>query len=168
MGFFEDLGKKVADAGQKTVQKTKEMSDVTRLELLAKKEEGKLNQLYGQVGRLYVELHGDDFEEAFAELIGQVKDAGQTIQSYRQQIEEIKTSGDKKEEEVVSGRRCPECGVPVPEGRRFCTSCGKPIPQEEEPAEEPAEEESAGKVCSNCGAVLADDALFCEKCGTKV
>ena len=26
MGFFEDLGKKVADAGQKTVQKTKEMS----------------------------------------------------------------------------------------------------------------------------------------------
>lgn len=164
MGFFEDLGKKVADAGQKTVQKTKEMSDVTRLELLAKKEEGKLNQLYSQIGKLYVELHADDFEESFAGLIGQVKDAGQTIQNYRQQIEEIKNSGDKKEEESVSGRRCPDCGAPIPDGRRFCTSCGKPVPQEEE---KPAEE-TAGKVCSNCGAVLADDALFCEKCGTKV
>lgn len=164
MGFFEDLGKKVADAGQKTVQKTKEMSDVTRLELLTKKEEGKLNQLYTQIGRLYVELHSDDFEEAFAERIGQVKDAGETIQNYRQQIEEIKNSGDKKEEEAEAGRRCPDCGAPIPDGRRFCTSCGKPVPQEEE---KPAEE-TAGKVCSNCGAVLADDALFCEKCGTKV
>lgn len=163
MGFFEDLGKKVADAGQKTVQKTKEMSDVTRLELLAKKEEGQLNQLYHQVGKLYAELHADDFEEAFAELMGQIKKSGQTIQDYRQQIEEIKNSGDKKEE-AVSGRRCPNCGAPVPEGRRFCTSCGQPVPREEE---KPAEE-AAGKVCSNCGAVLADDALFCEKCGAKV
>lgn len=162
MGFLEDLGKKVADAGQKTVQKTKEMSDVTRLELLAKKEEGKLNQLYSQIGRLYAELHGDDFEETFAELIGQVKDAGQTIRNYRQQIEEIKSSGDKKEEEAP-GRRCPNCGAPIPDGRRFCTSCGKPVPQEDE---KPVEE-TAGKVCSNCGAVLADDAVFCEKCGTK-
>lgn len=164
MGFLEDLGKKVADAGQKTMQKTKEMSDVTRLELLAKKEEGKLTQLYSQIGKLYVELHSDDFEEMFAELIGQVKDAGQTIQSYRQQIEEIKSSGDKKEEEAISGRRCPNCGVPITEGRRFCTSCGKPVPQEEEKSAK----ETVGKVCSNCGAVLADDALFCEKCGTKV
>lgn len=53
MGFFEDIGKKVADAGQKTVQKTKEMSDILRLESLVTKEENKLEQIYSQIGKMY-------------------------------------------------------------------------------------------------------------------
>ena len=31
MGFFDDLGKKVTDAGQKTMQKAQEMSEVARI-----------------------------------------------------------------------------------------------------------------------------------------
>ena len=64
MGFFEDIGKKVADVGQKTVQKTKEMSDILRLESLVTKEENKLEQIYSQIGKMYVELHTDSFEDA--------------------------------------------------------------------------------------------------------
>ena len=163
MGFLEDLGKKVADAGQKTVQKTKDMSDVARLDLLAKKEENKLNQVYGRIGKLYADMHGDDFEEEFAGMINEVKEAEQNIRNYRQQIEEVKNGRNDEESGDVDGRKCPNCGAHVCEGSCFCTSCGQPIPQPEEASG--AEEEA---YCSNCGAKLAADAVFCEECGTKV
>lgn len=34
MGFFDDLGKKVTDAGQKTMQKAQEMSELARINSL--------------------------------------------------------------------------------------------------------------------------------------
>lgn len=163
MGFFEDIGKKVADAGQKTVQKTKEMSDVIRLESLVTKEENKLEQIYNQIGKLYVELHADSFEDAFAEMFGEIREAEQNIQNCRQQINEIKNSRNREEDKTAASGRCPNCGAAVSEGSLFCTSCGKPIPQVE------ASSDTAGKqFCVACGAELASDAIFCEKCGRKV
>lgn len=163
MGFFEDIGKKVADAGQKTVQKTKEMSDVIRLESLVTKEGNKLEQIYNQIGKLYVELHADSFEDAFAEMFGEIREAEQNIQNYRQQIDEIKNSRNREEDETAAFGKCPNCGAAVPEGGLFCTSCGKPIPQVG------ASSDTAEKqFCVACGAELASDAIFCEKCGTKV
>lgn len=164
MGFFEDIGKKVADAGQKTVQKTKEMSDVIRLESLVTKEENKLNQIYSQIGKMYVDLHGDDFEEEFAGMFGEIREAEQNIQNYRQQIDEIKNSRDREEAENQASRKCPNCGADIPDDRRFCTSCGKPIPQPEESSSDGEEKQ----YCTNCGAALAPGSVFCANCGTKV
>lgn len=163
MGFLEGLGKKVADAGQKTMQKTKEMSDVARLELLAKKEENKLNQVYGRIGKLYADMHADDCEEDFAGMISAVREAEQNIRNYRQQIEEVKGARNAEESRKPNAGKCPGCGADIPEGVCFCTSCGKPIPQPET-----SSGAADGKCCSNCGAKLAEDAVFCEHCGTKV
>lgn len=63
----------MADAGQKTVQKTKEMSDILRLESLVTKEENKLEQIYSQIGKMYVSLHTDSFEDAFAGMFGEIR-----------------------------------------------------------------------------------------------
>lgn len=164
MGFFENIGKKVADAGQKTVQKTKEMSDVIRLEALVTREENKLEQIYSQIGKLYVELHADSFEEAFAGMLGEYSESEQNIQNYRQQIDEIKNSWNREEDEAAAFGKCPNCGAAVPEGGLFCTSCGKPIPQQPEASSDAAEK----RFCAACNAELAPDAIFCEKCGTKV
>ena len=86
MGFLEGLGKKVADAGQKT----KGMTDVARLELLVKKEESKLNQIYSRIGKLYVDMHMDDHEEAFSGMLSEFQETTQTIRNYNQQIAQIK------------------------------------------------------------------------------
>ena len=164
MGFFEDIGKKVADVGQKTVQKTKEMSDILRLESLVTKEENKLEQIYSQIGKMYVELHTDSFEDAFAGMFGEIREAEQNIQNYRQQIDEIKNSRNREEDEAAASGKCRNCGAAVPDGSLFCTSCGKPIQQLEPSSTDTAEKQ----FCAVCGAELASDAIFCEKCGTKV
>lgn len=163
MGFLDDLGKKVADAGQKTVQKTKEMSDIARLNSLVAKEESRLNQVYGRIGKLYVDLHADDFEDGFAGMFGEVREAQGNIQDYRQQIEEIRNARSNEENKVPASGKCPNCGAELLDGMRFCRSCGKPVPQPEEPSGA-----AEDKYCPGCGEKLAADALFCEKCGTKV
>lgn len=166
MGFLEGIGKRVADAGQKTVQKTKEMSDVLRLESLASKEEARAEQIYSQIGRLYLELHADSFEPDFADLVGAVQEAELNIQTYRQQVEEVKNSRAREEAAAVQAgaagmMKCPSCGADIPEGGAFCTSCGKPVPQPE------TDEAPRKRFCTVCGALLASDAVFCESCGTK-
>ena len=65
MGFLDDLGRKVTDAGQKTMQKTRGMSEVARINSLVSREETEVNNLYYQIGKLYVNIHGKDGEEDF-------------------------------------------------------------------------------------------------------
>mgnify|MGYP004636920119 CR=1 FL=1 len=48
MGFFDDIGKKVSDVGQKTLQKTKEVSDKAineKCPFLGEKETSKKNPI---------------------------------------------------------------------------------------------------------------------------
>ena len=51
MGFFDDLGKKVTDAGQKAMQKTQEMSEIVRVNSLISQNENKINN---EIGRAHV------------------------------------------------------------------------------------------------------------------
>ena len=43
MAFFDELGKKVSEAGQKTLQKTKELSDTARLNSMLSDEERRID-----------------------------------------------------------------------------------------------------------------------------
>ena len=165
MGFLEGLGKKVADAGQKT----KGMTDVARLELLVKKEENKLNQIYSRIGKLYVDMHMDDHEEAFSGMFSEFQETTQTIRNYNQQIAQIKDGWNSEETAEVppassSSGKCPNCGAAIPEGSSFCRFCGKPIPQQEAPNPNAETEE---KYCVNCGEKIEADAAFCTKCGAR-
>ena len=57
MAFFDNLSKKVSEAGQKTIQKTKELADTSRLNAMIADEEKAINNAYYQIGKLYVSLH---------------------------------------------------------------------------------------------------------------
>lgn len=48
--------------------------------------------------------------------------------------------------------RCPNCGLPNPDGKRFCSSCGTAIPP----------------YCPKCGAVVRAGDGFCGSCGAKL
>lgn len=156
MAFFDDFGKKISQASQSTIQKTKDMADVAKINMQISDEEKKINDTYFQIGKLYMELHEADSEDAFKQMVQNVLDAQNKIKEYQVQIQDIK-----------GVMRCPGCGAEVGKDAQFCPACGNKMPEEqkEEAApEEPVEE----RKCSNCGAVLADNALFCSECGTKM
>lgn len=117
MAFFNDLGKKLSQAGQATVQKTKELADVAKLNSMISDEEKRINNAYTEIGKLYVELHESDNEEAFTALIESIRQANEKIADLKNQAAEIKG--------IV---KCDKCGAEVAKGSAFCGACGNPIP----------------------------------------
>lgn len=149
MGFFDDLGKRVTDAGQKTVQKTREMSEVARINSLISQSESKINNLYYQIGKLYVSVHGNDCEEDFRGMVESVAELEQQISTFRNQIQDIK-----------GVQRCEKCGAEVQRGVAFCSSCGAAMPK----VEKQANLDDYVK-CPSCGTLVAKGMRFCTSCG---
>ena len=146
MGFFDDIGKKVSDVGQKTLQKTKEVSDKVKINSQISDEEKKLENTYCQIGKLYVEKHTYDYEPEFAQMVQFVVETEKRIEEYKKQIQELKKTNT-----------CPNCGAEVPKDNQFCSSCGTAIPQE------------SNKIfCRNCGNPMEPGLKFCTNCGTQV
>lgn len=153
MAFFDNLGKKISQAGQTAVQKTKEMADIAKLNSCISDEERKIKDSYSEIGKLYMSLHDEDHEAAFSELVVGIHAAEKQIAEYQQQIKDIKG--------VVC---CEKCGAEVTGNAAFCSSCGAPMP-----VVKPVEtEEKAAAKCSKCGAELAPDTKFCTTCGAPV
>ena len=158
MAFFEELGKKISQVGYATVQKTKELADVSKINLSISEEERKLNDLYMQIGKKYVELHTYAPENEFAELLEQVCIGKEKIVNLKVEIEKIKG--------VIC---CENCGAEISEKSGFCSNCGAKIELKAEVLEEIiVEEVTEKKLCANCQTELKPDALFCSECGTKV
>lgn len=153
MGFFDDISKKVSDVGQKTLQKTREVSDTVKLNSQISDEEKRINNTYCEIGKLYFQKHADDAEDAFMEMFQVVRDAEQKINEYREQIQNIK-----------GVQRCPQCGAEVPRGNAYCSYCGAKI---EQPQNAQPQNETILK-CANCGNEIKPGMKFCTACGTPV
>ena len=151
MAFFDNIGRKVSEAGQKMIQKTGEMSDTSRLNAQINDEEKKINAAYLQIGKLYASLHRDAPEPEFASLVQSVGDSEETIRACREQIQRIK-----------GVRSCPKCGAEVSASSAFCALCGAPMP-----AEKPAVSGDV-LVCASCGTILEQGMRFCTNCGRPV
>lgn len=120
--FFDDLGRKISQAGQSAVQKTKEMTDIVKLNSSIADEEKKIRNSYAEIGKLYVSLHGEEHEPDFDELMADVHEAEEKINDYRKQIGNIKG--------IV---KCEKCGADVPANSSYCNSCGAAMPVTETP-----------------------------------
>lgn len=147
MAFFDDLGKKLSQVGQSAAQKTKNMSDSSKIKGLLSDEERNLNNYYLQIGQLYVNTHFEDYEDAFAELMTAITACATRIQEYRQQLQAIKG--------IVT---CEKCGAEIPSNVAFCSSCGAPAPKRPEPVDNTPK-------CPGCGNAIAEDSVFCPFCG---
>lgn len=152
MAFFDDLGKRISQTGQSAVQKTKDMADVAKINAAISDEERRLNSNYLNIGKLYAELHNNDYENVFTDMMTGIKEAEKKINEYRQQIQEIKG--------VV---RCEKCGAEVPNNAAFCSSCGTAMSKQEILADD------AGRIqCIGCGQMVSRSIKFCTLCGKAV
>lgn len=154
MAFFDDLGKKITQAGQAVSQKTKDFTGVAKLNAAIADEEKKLQNTYAQIGRLYVSKHTNDCEPDFVGLISTIKDSEQNIINYRQQIQNIKG--------LV---RCEKCGAEIANNISFCNACGAPVKPVIPTA--PAAPANPNLItCAGCGQMVSKDLKFCTACGT--
>ena len=159
MAFFEKLSKTVTEASQKTIAKTKEFADTSKMKSMISDEEKNITNQYLQIGKMYTTIHKHDYEEEFAEMFNTILEAESKISNYKKQIQEIKGT-----------QCCKNCGAEVPNGAAFCSTCGNPMEAFLDNPDSSEDETDAPqeKGCPNCGAKLNKDAAFCVECGTKL
>lgn len=148
MAFFEQLGKRLSDAGQGVAQQTKNFTDVTRLNSAISDKEKAISQLYSTLGQAYYERHKKDLSAEEPDTIERINSLFAEIAECREEIKQIKG--------VV---KCPSCGGDVPLNSAFCPGCGTKIRRESEPET---------RVCPACHAQVQEGNLFCTSCGAKL
>lgn len=141
---------------QSAISKSKEVAEVTKLNMEINGFNQNLKEVYAKAGQ-YVLENG----------IG----AGNgTLDEFAAQMMTIKNSIALDEEKIRGIKNinvCPQCGAAVSKNSRFCDQCGAEIIVPAVQEESAAEEKPVGAVCKNCGAPLEEGALFCGICGTK-
>ncbi|MEE1066117.1 MAG: zinc ribbon domain-containing protein [Acutalibacteraceae bacterium] len=184
MAFFDDIGKAFTNAGQGAFQKTKEMADIAKFSSMLTEEEKKLNNVYFQIGKAYVQAHPEDYEEAFSVYFQSCNDIKKNIEDIRARIQQLKNVAEcpdcgaeisadavfcsvcgyhmpPKVVVIPEGMvKCATCGAAVKKEMRFCTTCGAPMAD--------AQPVAPVKNCAVCGVPLSDDSAFCINCGAPV
>ena len=150
MAIFDDMKEKISQAGPSTVQKAKDLSGVTRLNSEISSTEDEISTLYGRIGYEIYRAYREDPQPEVADLVRQVTELHQKIESCREQINAINAANS-----------CPQCGAKINKGMVFCSNCGFKLPVEPKP-------EPAAAFCTGCGAPVTPGAVFCMSCGKKL
>lgn len=129
MAFWDNLSKKASEAADKVAQQAKVISETAKLNSAVSEEERKINTNYSEIGKLYVSMHKDDCEEAFAAMVAAIAESEAKIVDYKEQIKVIK-----------GVQVCEKCLAEMPRGTAFCSACGAAMPKVEEEVAVEAEE----------------------------
>lgn len=180
MSFFD----KLTNAGKDMAKKTKELADITKLNMQISSEEDNIKNKYKEIGKLYYELYSSNPDEKFLEFCTAITESMGKISDLRNQINEIK--GVKK---------CSNCGAEIASAAVFCSACGNKAVSEESTTAESSEEgnkaeestdnsevvencdanadssqniDSSSSLCPACNNPIAANEVFCSSCGTKL
>ena len=138
MGFFDQLTESVSKFTKDIGNKAQEITDTAKLNSKINDANSTIKNTYTAIGEAYYKMHKDDENIEMEEQFQIIRDALETVDECRRQIQKIK-----------GVRICPNCGAEVTKGAVFCQSCGTKVPVEavpEEPEEEPAEEIPAEEI----------------------
>lgn len=155
MGFFDNLGKTITDAGQGAIRKGKEMADAAKYNSMISDEEKLISSAFEEIGRKYFEMKGDAPEEEFASAVEAIRQSQAKITEYQNALKQLKGT-----------RKCPSCGAEVPSESSFCPVCGAKLEAGPIQSVQPVQEDVLH--CSNCGATISAGSKFCTFCGTPV
>lgn len=150
MSFFDEVGKKITDVGQGTIQKTKNMADVAKLNSVISEEEQKIKNACEQIGRVYVQKYRQNPDPDLEQYVRAIVLSEQKIAESNHSIQELKG--------MVA---CTKCGAMVDKDSAFCPACGNAMPVREKPI-------VAAAFCTSCGAAVVPGQKFCVSCGTPI
>lgn len=151
MAFFEQIGKKITDAGQGMAQSSKNAMDISRLNSLISDKKKQIAQSYSALGEAYFAAHRDDPSPEFSEHVTAIKGLFADIEKAENDIKMIRG--------VV---QCPTCGADILIGSAFCSACGTAAPASARVAA------PAGvRQCPQCGKQVPEENKFCTGCGYK-
>ena len=146
MAFFEQIGKRITDAGQGVAQQTKNLSDIARLNGQISDRKKKMSQLFLEMGQDYYKNHRRDTACEEQAYIDQLNDLYAELSALKSELAQVK-----------GVTKCPTCGAEIPAGSAFCTACGAKTA----PAANPGS-------CPQCGAAVEAGNAFCNCCGAKL
>ena len=152
MAFFNDFKEIFTSAAQSVTSKTKDSVEITRLSSESRSVAGEIEDLYREIGRVYVDSQGTD-GVTLAPLCAKVAELRDRLESLERQKLQLRNQN-----------RCPSCGAVMGKGARFCSSCGRRMP-ESAPETEPAPTAEDVDYCPECGAMRKDQDEYCAVCG---
>ena len=152
MALFDSLKTQISAAGQSTVQKAKDLTEITKLNGVIAGAEEQIRELYTNLG---YEVYRAYYENPLPEVADQINQ----ITQLHQKIEECKAQIDT----INAVKTCPQCGGKVAKEMAFCGNCGCKLPVEAAPVVE-----TKPAFCGACGAPITADTVFCTNCGNKV
>lgn len=154
MSIFNEIGLAIGKGTGEIGAKAKVIRESSKLNVMAGEEEKKLVSYYQSIGQIYADIHKNDYEPIFAELMTMVEESQNNLMDYRRQSEELKQI-----------RNCPVCGRPITEDSQFCSFCGNRIDNN---IGLNSRNVISQITCYRCGKILDTDAKFCENCGLPV
>lgn len=147
MSFFEDIGKKITEAGQGAVRKTKDIADSARSSSMISDEEKRINSFYTEIGRAYYAKYAESDDCEFSGMISMINESKKRIKDLREQ--------DAARRGMIV---CAKCGTALPADSSFCYSCGAQVQAAEQA---PTDD----KICAGGGSRIMPGMSFCSVCG---
>ncbi len=89
MALFDDLTKKAAKFTEKTIEKSSELVDTTKIKISIKSAEADLDEQFIELGKLYYEVLNKDnvFDEKAAPVVQEIDKIKARIDSLKESIE---------------------------------------------------------------------------------
>ena len=155
MSFFDELGRKITDAGKAASEKAKDLAEVTHLNSVIKEKQAQADVLTAELGEAYFNAHVNDKNCEFYDKVDEIDNLKKSIDDCRSSILEIKGLVE-----------CPFCGTQFDADENCCPNCGKAIPRRAQSVVSGSGEEKL--ICAVCGYHMRPGSNFCIMCGTPV
>ena len=155
MSFFDELGRKITDAGKAASEKAKDLAEVTHLNSVIKEKQAQADALTAELGEAYFNAHVNDKNCEFYDKVKEIDNLKKAIDDCRSSILEIKGLVE-----------CPFCGTQFDADENCCPNCGKAIPRRAQSIVSGNGEEKL--ICAVCGYHMRPGSNFCIMCGTPV
>lgn len=130
MGFFDNLGEKLANTSKDVAAKAKEVADVTKMKMDISSQESRLKTAYGEIGKLFCENAPEELAPEYVPFMQTVTEAKTEIERLKLEIQKLKGTAS-----------CEACGAEVAADARFCPVCGAKVEKPVEVVEEDGEED---------------------------